>query len=237
MREIVKARFAGVDVDVAHDGDVAAIWAYVEMGLGNVLGLSFGTGLGAGFADKNGSLSGYLCEIGKSLIDMHPEAPEHIYNHTRGPALHYLSQNAVFRLAEENNIEIDRIEVPAARLRYVQKLLEDGNSQARDIFERIGHYLAVAVVEFHDYFGMENVVLFGRVTTGMAGEIILNRARQVLNDKFSDIAQKVKLHLPITPKSDIRKSDAALNREFGQAIAAAYLSSMKASAKRDLNNA
>jgi len=227
MGKIIKMRFSGVDVDVAHDGDVGAIWAYVEMGLGNVLGLSLGTGLGAGFADKNGSLTGFLCEIGKSLIDMHPEAPEHIYNHTRGPALHYLSQNAVFRLAKENSIEIDHIEEPAEKLRYVQKLVEDGNPKAREIFERIGHYLAVAVVEFHDYFGMEHVVLFGRVTTGIAGEIILSKAKQALNDKFNDVAQKVKLHLPISPKMDVN-----LNREFGQAIAAAYFSSLKSKMKR-----
>jgi len=222
MGEIIKMRFSGVDVDIAHDGDVAAIWAYVEMGLGNVLGLSLGTGLGAGFVDKHGALTGFLCEIGKCLIDMHPEAPEHIHYHTRGPALHYLSQNAVFRLAKENNIEIDHIEQPAERLRYVQKLAEDGNPKASEIFEKIGHYLAVAVVEFYDYFEMEHVVLFGRVTTGIAGEIILNIARQVLNETFKNVAQKVQLHLPIVQKRDVN-----LSREFGQAIAAAYLSGMK----------
>ena len=222
MGAIIKARFPAVDVDVTHDGDAAAIWAYVEMGLGNVLGLSLGTGLGAGFANQHGSLTGFLCEIGKSLIDMHPEAPEHIYNHTQGAALHYLSQNAVFRLAKENGIEIDHIEMPAERLRYIQNLAEDGNPRACEIFENIGHYLAVAVVEFHDYFEMEHVVLFGRVTTGIAGEIILSKANQVLNERFNDIAQKVQLHLPVAQKADMN-----LNREFGQAIAAAYFSSMR----------
>ncbi|MFQ6040037.1 MAG: ROK family protein [Candidatus Poribacteria bacterium] len=227
MGAIIRARFSGVDVDVAHDGDAAAIWAYVEMGLGNVLGLSLGTGLGAGFADKRGALTGFLCEIGKSLIDMHPEAPEHIYNHTRGAALHYLSQNAAFRLARENGIKIDHIESPAERLRYIQKLVEDGNPKAREIFEKMGHYLAVAVVEFHDYFGMRHVALFGRVTTGIAGEIILSKANRVLNEKFNDIAQKVRLHLPVAQKADVN-----LNREFGQAIAAAYLSSMRSEARK-----
>jgi predicted NBD/HSP70 family sugar kinase len=226
MGEIIKARFSGVDVDIAHDGNVAAIWAYVEMGLGNVLGLSLGTGLGAGFANKHGALTGFLCEIGKCLIDMHPDAPEHIHYHTRGPALHYLSQNAVFRLARENNIKIDHIEEAAERLRYVQKLLEDGNPKACEIFEQIGHYLAVAVVEFYDYFEMEHVVLFGRVTTGIAGEIILDIAKQVLNEKFKNVAPKVQLHLPV-----VQKMDANISREFGQAIAAAYLSSMKSKVK------
>jgi len=218
MGEIIKARFSGVDVKLAHDGDVAALWAYLEMGLGNVLGLALGTGLGAGFADKHGFLTGHLCEIGKSLIDMSPDAPEHIFNHTRGPALHYLSQNAVFRLAKDNNIEIDHIEERAEKLKYVQKLAEDGNSKALGIFEKMGHYLAVAVVEFYDYFGMEHIVLFGRVTTGLAGEVLFNRANEVLKAEFSDVAQKVQLHLPV-----VHDADANLNREFGQAVAAAYL--------------
>lgn len=220
MGEIISARFSRVEVNLAHDGDVAALWAYLEMGLGNVLGLALGTGLGAGFADKDGSLTGFLCETGKSLLDMSPDAPEHIYNHTRGPALHYLSQNAVFRLAKENNIEIDHIEERAEKLKYVQNLAEDGNPIAREIFEMIGDYLAVAVVEFYDYFGMQHVVLFGRVTSGIAGEILFNRAKQVLQAKFPDVTLKVQLHLPTSDDTDTD-----LNREFGQAIAAAYLSS------------
>lgn len=222
MGEIIKKRFAGVDVDVAHDGDVAALWAYVEMNLGNVLGLALGTGLGAGFVDKNGHITGFLCEIGKSLIDMSDRAPEHIYYHTRGPALHYLSQNAAFRLATEKDIEVNHIKEPAEKLRYIQKLAEEGNSGAIELFEMIGYYLAVAVVEFYDYFGMEHVVLFGRVTTGIAGEILFSRAKQVLENKFNDFAGKIQLHLPTT-----HKMNANISREFGQAIAAAYLSSIR----------
>jgi ABC-type sulfate transport system substrate-binding protein len=73
---------------------------------------------------------------------------------------------------------------------------------------------------------MEHVVLFGRVTTGIAGEIILDIAKQVLNEKFKNVAPKVQLHLPV-----VQKMDANISREFGQAIAAAYLSSMKSKVK------
>lgn len=234
MDEIISERFGKIPVHVLHDGDAAAIWAYFDMGLSNVLGLAFGTGLGAGYADENGNLAGYLCEVGKSILDMSPDAPEHIYNHTHGPALHYLSQNAVFRLAEEAGIELDQFDELAEKLRYVQRLANSGNPKvertalsvkALEIFEKIGKYLAVAVTEFYDYFEMQNVVIFGRVTSGVAGEIILKNAEQELERKFPEIASKVKIYLPSTPPG----RDAEVSREFGQAIAAAYFSSMQAS--------
>jgi len=220
MNRIISEQFDNVPVHVLHDGDAAAIWAYFEMGLNNVLGLAFGTGLGAGYADENGKLVGYLCEIGKSILDMSPDAPEHIYNHTRGPALHYLSQNAVFRLANKARINIDQFDELAEELRYVQKLATEGKEEALEIFEKIGEYLAVGVSEFYNYFQMQNVVIFGRVTSGLAGEIILKNANQDLMQKFPEIASKVKIHLPST----LSEEDADVNREFGQAIAAAYFS-------------
>lgn len=223
MSKIVSKKFDETPVHVLHDGDAAAIWTYVEMDLSNVLGLAFGTGLGAGYADENGNLAGYLCEIGKSILDMSPDAPEHIYNHTRGPALHYLSQNAVFRLAKEAEIELGQFDELAEKLRHVQKLASNGNKKAVMIFEKIGKYLAVAVTEFYDYFKMQNVVIFGRVTSGVAGEIILRNANQELEYRFPEIASKVKIHLPSTSS----ERDVNLEREFGQAMAAAYFSSMQ----------
>ncbi len=216
-------RFEDVPVQVMHDGDAAALWVAVDMGLTNVLGLAFGTGLGAGYVDVNGQLTGALCEIGKCILDMAPDAPEHIYNHTHGPALHYLSQNAVFRLAPRHGISLDSIPERAEKLKHVQQLAEEGNRSARSIFQYIGRRLAMAIVEFYDYFGMDRVVLFGRVASGLSGEWILASAEETLMREFPQ--NKVQLYLPYTPED----KDPAVTREFGQAIAAAYLSSMRLS--------
>lgn len=221
MADHLSEHFGGVPVQVMHDGDAAALWVAVDMGLTDVLGLAFGTGLGAGYVDAEGQLTGALCEIGKCIVDMAPDAPEHIYNHTRGPALHFLSQNAVFRLAPQNGIPLDTIPVRAEKLRHVQRLAVEGNGTARQIFGYIGVRLAQAVVEFRGYFGMEHVVLFGRVASGESGEWILEKANETLGNEFPEC--DVQVHLPTTPPG----KDPAVTREFGQAIAAAYLSSAR----------
>ena len=215
-------RFGGVPAQVAHDGDMTPLWAHVEMGLGQVLGLSLGTGLGAGFVDDLGRPSGMLCELGKVIVDMSPDAPEHIYNHTRGPALHYCSQNAVFRHAAGAGLDLSDEDMLAAQLRRVQELAAEGCAGARDIFAKVGVDLAVAIAEFHGYFDMRHVVLVGRVMAGETGEAVLRAAEALLERELPEVAGRVALHLPGPSPAGAGK----WAREFGQAAAAAYWSSM-----------
>ncbi len=219
----VSDRFSGAPVCAYHDGDMTPLWAHVNMGLGRVLGLSLGTGLGAGFIDESGRPTGMLCEIGKAIVDMSPQAPEHIYNHTRGPALHYCSQNAVFRLAEQAGIALPNTPLLAEKLRHLQRLAAEGDAAVRAIFARVGEFLAIAIAEFHGYFAMSHVVLVGRVVSGSSGEIIIDSARRALADRFPALAGHVALHFPTPPAG----MDVATVLEFGQAVAAAYASSMR----------
>lgn len=214
--------FGGAPTQVAHDGDMTPLWAYVHMGIKRVLGLSLGTGLGAGFVDEHGQVSGMLCEVGKTILDMDAEAPEHIYNKTRGAALHYCSQNAVFRLAEGAGIALDHVDMLAEKLRRVQALVDSGDRSATAVFEAVGRDLAVAVAEFHDYFHMAHVVLVGRVTAGRGGEILLASADAALKRDFPEVADEVRLHVPDSPAGIDRNTFS----EFAQAMAAAYVSSM-----------
>ena len=223
MGKRVSDTFGGVSTCVAHDGDMTPLWAYVDMGLHRVLGLSLGTGLGAGFVGDEGRLPGLLCEVGKTIVDMSPDAPEHIYNKTRGPALHYCSQNAVFRLAEEVGIALDELDLLAEKLRHVQGLANGGDERAKTIFQTVGEYLATAVAEFHDCFGMAHVLLVGRVTAGATGELLLGATRAALEAGFPKVARAVKMHIPTPPAG----MDADIVRELGQAMAAAYWSSMR----------
>jgi len=215
-------RFGGVPAQVAHDGDMTPLWAHVEMGLTRVLGLSLGTGLGAGFVDDLGRPSGMLCELGKVIVDMSPDAPEHVYNHTRGPALHYCSQNAVFRHAADAGLHVPEKDMLAAKLRWVQELAAGGCAAARDIFDKVGADLAVAIAEFHGYFDMRHVVLVGRVMAGETGEALLAAAQASLAREFPEVAGRVALHVP----SPSRAGAGDWAREFGQAAAAAFWSSM-----------
>jgi len=228
MGERVSEAFGGVPTGVAHDGDMTPLWAYVDMGIERVLGLSLGTGLGAGFVGEEGRLPGLLCEVGKTILDLSPAAPEHIYNKTRGPALHYCSQNAVFRLAEEAGISLDDFDLLAEKLRHVQRLAGEGDDRAKAIFETVGRYLATAVAEFHGYFETEHVLLVGRVTAGPTGELLAEAARAALEAGFPEVARTVEVHMPVPPAG----TDPGLVRELGQAMAAAYWSSMRVDGAR-----
>lgn len=228
MGRRVSEAFGGVPTCVAHDGDMTPLWAYVDMGIERVLGLSLGTGLGAGFVGEGGRLPGLLCEVGKAILDMSPDAPEHIYNRTRGPALHYCSQNAVFRLAEEAGIALDGFDMLAEKLRHVQRLADERDDRAETIFQTVGKYLATAVAEFHDYFGMAHVLLVGRVTAGATGELLAESSKAALEAGFPEVARTVQIHMPTPPVG----TDPGIVRELGQAMAAAYWSSMRVDGAR-----
>jgi glucose-6-phosphate isomerase len=88
-------------------------------------------------------------------------------------------------------------------------LLENKDETAQAVFEEIGRYLAAAVAEFKVIFGMDNVLLFGGVTNGKAGEAIKQSAERILEAEFNE-AGNVKIHITPEPK-------------YGGAKGAAYL--------------
>ena len=109
------------------------------------------------------------------------------------------------------------IDLPAAmgaaeRLKAVQKLLLEGDERARRIFETIGGYVGYGVAHYADFYTLRHVLVLGRVTSGEGGSIIVNRAQEVLQAEFPELAAKVALHLPDES-----------SRRVGQAVAAASL--------------
>jgi hypothetical protein len=68
------------------------------------------------------------------------------------------------------------------------------------------------IAHYADFYQLRNVLILGRVTSGEGGNIILNRAREVLREEFPELARKIRLRLP----------DEA-TRRVGQAVAAASL--------------
>ena len=59
-------------------------------------------------------------------------------------------------------------------------------------------------------------MILGRVTSGEGGNLIQQKAEEVLKGEFPELAQKISLHLPDESK-----------RRVGQAIAAASLAEVK----------
>ena len=101
---------------------------------------------------------------------------------------------------------------PAEKLKVVQKLMEQGDERAADIYDTIGAYFGYAIAYYTEFYDIKHVLIMGRVTSGKGGEILLSRAQEVLNTEFPELAKQIKLHIP-DEKS----------RRVGQSVAAASL--------------
>jgi hypothetical protein len=91
-------------------------------------------------------------------------------------------------------------------------LLKTQPEKVLPIFQTIGVYLGYALAQYASFYKMKQVLILGRVTSGVGGEIILSKAREVLRAEDPALAERIKIHLP----------DEA-SRRVGQAIAAASL--------------
>lgn len=199
-------------VKVVNDGDAGAAWAAVELGLSNTLAWSMGTGLAAGYVDKEGRIAvDMLTEMGNIVMDMsqlYAEEPiAHSVTKVPGALQQYLSQRAVVRAVQETELldltqakfltsegKIDK----RAVLLEVQRLYEEENSpEAERIFENIGMSLAYAALQVYNLIGMENIIIFGQVSEGKAGRKIRETAQKILDKNYGELG--ITLHLASDP--------------------------------------
>jgi len=134
----------------------------------------------------------------------------------RGCGVQYFSQVAVIRLTERAGIALNEKQTPAEKLKFVQGLMTKGDDRARKVFETIGCYLGYGIAYYADFYEIGTVLILGRVTSGEGGQIILQKAEQVLKEKFPELFKKITLHLPDES-----------NRRTGQSIVAASLPYVK----------
>ena len=100
----------------------------------------------------------------------------------------------------------------AERLVDVQYLMERRDPRARSIYETIGAYLGYSIAWFARWYQIDSLLILGRVTSGAGGELIIEKAEEVLRDEFPELADRLRL---ITPDEQFKR--------HGQAIAAASL--------------
>ena len=202
----------GVPVEVANDGDVAALAGALELNRGALLGLAFGTSLAAGYVDAERRVQGFLNELAFAPHDFAESAPiDTEWSHDRGTGVNYLSQDAALRLAPRAGIELAE-GTRAERLEELQRLVNAGDARATAIFNTLGVYLGYALVDYAEFYDMQNVLLLGRVTSGAGGAELVRAARAVLASAAPELAARLELHLPDESR-----------RRVGQAIAAASL--------------
>jgi predicted NBD/HSP70 family sugar kinase len=208
----IAAKWGGVPLEVANDGDVAALAGALELGEGPVLGLALGTSLAAGYVDARQQISGWLNELSFAPLDYSETAPiDQEWSGDRGTSVHYLSQDAPARLASRAGLSLSAGSA-AEKLRELQALAQAGDARALAVYESLGVYLGYALLDYADFYRLKHVLLLGRVTTGAGGSVIEAGVRRVLSREAPELAATLRLHLP-----------GESQRRVGQAVAAASL--------------
>jgi predicted NBD/HSP70 family sugar kinase len=206
-------RWGDVPLEVANDGDVAALAGALELGRGALLGLALGTSLAAGYVDADRRIHGWLNELAFAPIDDSEQAVvDREWSGDAGTGAQYLSQEAVPRLAPRAGLTL-RAATHAEQLAELQALANEGEPRAHAVYESIGIYLGHAILLYADFYDLREVLLLGRVTSGKGGHTLSEAARAVLEKERPELG--VTLHLP-------RES----TRRVGQAMAAASLPSL-----------
>jgi len=202
----------GVPLEVANDGDVTALAGAMSLKTNGVLGVAMGSSQAAGFLDSHGCITGWLNELAFAPVDYSPKAPADEWSGDLGCGVQYFSQQAVGRLLAPAGIDVDpKLGLPE-KLKLVQTLMDKGDERAARIYETLGVYLGYAAAQYATRYDYRHLLVLGRVTTGLGGDLIVAKAHEVLRTEFPEWATKLSLHLP-DEKS----------KRVGQAVAAASL--------------
>ncbi len=209
-----------VPLEVVNDGEVTALAGSMSLNANRVLGIALGSSQAGGYVSEEGHITGWLNELAFAPVDYDLEAPVDEWSGDAGCGVQYFSQQAVFRLARAAGIELEENLSPVERLEAVQELLARGDRRAHQVFETIGVYLGYGLAHYADFYDIDHVLILGRVTSGEAGPILVDKATDVLRTEFPGLAGKLTLHLPEEE-----------SRRVGQAMAAASLPVIPAAEK------
>jgi len=202
----------GVPFTIINDGDVTALAGSMFLNVNSILGIALGSSEAGGYINKDGNITGWLNELAFVPIDFSKQLFIDEWSGDYGCGSQYLSQVAVVRLAQKVGITFSEETTLAEKLKFVQKLLDNGDERANKVFKTIGDYLGYSIAHYADFYPVKHVLILGRVTSGKGGHIILEEALHVLKEEFSELFENISLHLP----------DESIRR-VGQSIAAASL--------------
>ncbi len=205
-----------IPLEVANDGDVTALAGAIDLNDNSVLGIAMGTSEAVGYINADGGINGWLSELAFAPVDFNEGAMQDEWSGDFGVGCKYFSQDAVIKLAEAGgHIFADGL-TPAQKLKEVQKMMDEGNPLAAQIYEDIGVYLAHTIPFYAKFYDIKHMLLLGRVMGGKGGDIILSTCKEVLAQEYPEFSSL-----------DIGLPDEK-NRRVGQSIAAASLPATKA---------
>jgi predicted NBD/HSP70 family sugar kinase len=201
-----------VPLMVLNDGDVSALAGALSLNTQGVLGLAMGSSLAGGYVDLQGRMRGWLTELAFVPADENPQAPADEWSGDRGVGALYFSQQAVNKLLPAAGITCPAEMPLPERLRHVQDLMARGDERAAPIYATIGVYLGATLPLYAEFYDFRQVLVLGRVLTGAGGDLLIQRARQVLEQMDPALAARIELSAPDEQ-----------SRRVGQAVAAASL--------------
>ena len=207
----IAKEFGDVPLVVANDGDVTALAGAMDLKDNEVLGIAMGTSEATGYVDEHGNLKGWLNELAFVPVDANKGAMVDEWSGDYGCGVKYFSQDGVIKLAEMAGFTFDKELSPAEKLKVIQKLRADNDELAIRIYQDLGIYLGYTLAYYAHFYKIKHVLLLGRVTSGKGGEDILNMAKTVLHNEFTEYKDV-----------DILMPDEK-SRRVGQSIAAASL--------------
>ncbi len=201
-----------IPIEVANDGDVTALAGAMSLEDNGILGIAMGTSEAAGYVDMDGNITGWLNELAFAPVDYNEDAMVDEWSGDYGCGVKYFSQDGVIKLAPYAGIELDESLSPAEKLKVVQNLMKEGDERAKAIYETIGAYFGYTLAYYAEFYDIKHVLIMGRVTSGEGGEILLNKAREVIAIEFPELDSKMTLNIPDEKA-----------RRVGQSVAAASL--------------
>lgn len=202
----------GVPFEVFNDGDVTALAGAISMKKKGILGIAMGSSEAAGFVNPKGAMTGRISELAFAPVDFNPCAPTDEWSGDYGVGAMYFSQQAVDWLARKNGFKFPKAMGLPERLKTVQQAMEKGDARALKVFVQIGRYLAHTVPWYNEFYDFENLMILGRVTSGLGGEIILETAKTMLKDVYPEWDEKIDIFMPDEKA-----------RRLGQSVAAAQI--------------
>ncbi len=208
----IKKEYHDIPLEVMNDGDVTALAGSMSLQSNQVLGIAMGTSEAAGYVDIDGNITGWLNELAFVPVDYNPKSIIDEWSQDYGVGVNYFSQDAVIKLANSAGITFDEAMSPAEKLQFVQSLAEQNDKRAIEIFKTIGVYLGYGLAYYAKLYDIQNVLLLGRVTSGIGGTKILEKANSIIKSEFPKLRKTIRISLPDEK-----------NRRVGQSIAAASL--------------
>ena len=202
----------GVPFAIYNDGDVTALAGMITMGRKGILGVAMGSSEAVGYVDMKGRMTGRISELAFAPVDFNPKAPCCEWSGDYGVGAMACSQQAVNWLAEKHGFKFPKSMKLPERLKVVQAAMEKGDAKALKVYVQIGRFLAHTIPWYNEFYDYENMMILGRVTSGLGGEVILETAKTMLGDLYPAWAERIDIFMPDEKA-----------RRLGQSVAAAQI--------------